>query len=112
VAEVNKAEKNKGDKEKAISLAMEQIERAFGVGSIMKLGAGAPLLNVSSISTTSLALDRALGIGGIPKGRVTEIFGPESGGKTTLALHIAGGWFYRCRACPGSHLCAEAGSEN
>lgn len=68
---------------------MEQIERAFGAGSIMKLGAGAALRNIDAISTTSLALDRALGIGGIPRGRVTEIYGPEAGGKTTLALHIA-----------------------
>jgi recombination protein RecA len=83
------AEVNKGSKEKALHLAMEQIERTFGAGSIMKLGAGAALQNVSTISTTSLALDRALGIGGVPRGRVTEIFGPESGGKTTLALHIA-----------------------
>jgi recombination protein RecA len=83
------AETKSDNKEKAIQLAMEQIERAFGVGSIMKLGAGAALKNISVISTTSLALDRALGVGGIPRGRVTEIFGPESGGKTTLALHIA-----------------------
>ncbi len=82
------AEKDKDKKEKAVSLAMEQIERAFGAGSIMKLGAGAALKNIDAISTTSLALDRALGIGGIPRGRVTEIYGPEAGGKTTLALHI------------------------
>ena len=75
------------DKQKAIQLAMDQIERQFGKGAIMKLG-GQMIADVPVISTGSLALDRALGIGGIPRGRVTEIFGPESGGKTTLALHI------------------------
>ena len=75
------------DKQKAIQLAMDQIERQFGKGSIMKLG-GRVLLDVPVISTGSLALDHALGVGGVPRGRVIEIFGPESGGKTTLALHI------------------------
>lgn len=75
------------DKQKAVQLAMDQIERQFGKGSIMQLG-GQVLSDVPVISTGSLALDRALGVGGIPRGRVTEIFGPESGGKTTLALHI------------------------
>lgn len=74
------------DKEKAIETAMVQIERQFGKGSIMKLGSK-PVVDVPVISTGSLALDKALGIGGIPRGRVTEIFGPESSGKTTLALH-------------------------
>jgi len=75
------------DKERAVRLAMDQIERRFGKGSIMKLG-GRGIAGVPVISTGSLALDHALGVGGIPRGRVTEIFGPESGGKTTLALHI------------------------
>lgn len=75
------------DKQKAVQLAMDQIEHQFGKGSIMQLG-GQVLSDVPVISTGSLALDRALGVGGIPRGRVTEIFGPESGGKTTLALHI------------------------
>jgi recombination protein RecA len=75
------------DKQKAIQLAIDQIERQFGKGSIMKLG-GRVLLDVPVISTGSLALDHALGVGGVPRGRVIEIFGPESGGKTTLALHI------------------------
>jgi recombination protein RecA len=75
------------DKQKAVQLAMDQIERQFGKGSIMQLG-GQVLSDVPVISTGSLALDHALGVGGIPRGRVTEIFGPESGGKTTLALHI------------------------
>ena len=75
------------DKQKAVQLAVDQIERQFGKGSIMQLG-GQVLADVPVISTGSLALDHALGVGGIPRGRVTEIFGPESGGKTTLALHI------------------------
>ena len=75
------------DKEKAVELAMGQIERQFGKGSIMKLG-GRVVADVPVIPTGSLALDRALGVGGIPRGRVIELFGPESSGKTTLALHI------------------------
>jgi recombination protein RecA len=75
------------DKQKALQLAMDQIERQFGKGSIIQLG-GQVIADVPVISTGSLALDHALGVGGIPRGRVIEIFGPESGGKTTLALHI------------------------
>ncbi|OQX02870.1 MAG: recombinase RecA [Desulfobacteraceae bacterium IS3] len=75
------------DKEKAVESAMIQIERQFGKGAIMKLGSR-PVIDVPVIPSGSLALDKALGIGGIPRGRVTEIFGPESSGKTTLALHI------------------------
>lgn len=74
------------DKAKAIDSAMGQIERQFGKGSIMKLGSR-PIVDVPVISTGAIALDRALGIGGIPRGRVVEIYGPESSGKTTLALH-------------------------
>lgn len=74
------------DKDKVVESAITQIERQFGKGSIMKLGSK-PIEEVSVISTGSIALDRALGIGGIPRGRITEIFGPESSGKTTLALH-------------------------
>ncbi|MBE0581366.1 recombinase RecA [Devosia sp.] len=75
------------DKEKALAAALGQIERNFGKGSIMRLGE-ASSIEVESISTGSLGLDIALGIGGLPKGRIVEIFGPESSGKTTLALHV------------------------
>jgi recombination protein RecA len=74
------------DKEKALETALTQVERQFGKGSIMKLGSR-PVVDVPVISTSSLALDKALGIGGLPRGRVTEIYGPEASGKTTLALH-------------------------
>ncbi|MGD8712989.1 MAG: recombinase RecA [Desulfobacterales bacterium] len=74
------------DKEKALETAMSQVERQFGKGSIMKLGSR-PVVDVPVISTSSLALNKALGIGGLPRGRVVEIFGPEASGKTTLALH-------------------------
>jgi len=75
------------ERAKAIETAMSQIEKAFGKGSIMKLGAESKL-DVQAVSTGSLSLDLALGVGGVPKGRITEIYGPESGGKTTLALSI------------------------
>lgn len=75
------------DREKAVELAIGQIERQFGKGSIMKLGSQV-IADVPVIPTGSLALDHALGVGGIPRGRVIELFGPESSGKTTLALHI------------------------
>jgi recombination protein RecA len=76
------------EREKALELAIGQIEKRFGKGSIMKLGESAGTTPIEVIPTGSLALDLALGVGGIPKGRVTEIFGPESSGKTTLGQHI------------------------
>ena len=76
------------DKGKALDAALSQIERAFGKGSIMKLGAKNAAEDVDVISTGSLGLDLALGIGGVPRGRIVEIYGPESSGKTTLALHV------------------------
>src|SRR3989304_6698819 len=76
------------NKEKALDLAVTQIEKQFGKGSIMRLGAEEVVADIPAISTGSLALDVALGIGGIPRGRVIEIFGPESSGKTTLSLQI------------------------
>ncbi len=76
------------DKQKALDLALMQIERQFGKGSIMKLGEASAKLNVEVIPTGALSLDIALGVGGVPRGRVIEIFGPESSGKTTVALHI------------------------
>ena len=75
------------DKMKALDLAMRQIEKDFGKGSIMKLGEASNKMNIEVIPTGALSLDIALGVGGIPRGRVIEIYGPESSGKTTLALH-------------------------
>jgi recombination protein RecA len=75
------------DKSKALSAALSQIERQFGKGSVMKLGKNDRSMDVETISSGSLGLDIALGVGGLPKGRVVEIYGPESSGKTTLALH-------------------------
>src|SRR5487761_2296112 len=76
-----------GDRARALELALGQIEKQFGRGAVIKLGESSTL-PIEAISTGSLALDIALGVGGIPKGRVTEIFGPESAGKSTLAQHI------------------------
>ena len=75
------------DKKKALETALAQIEKTYGKGTVMRLG-DKPEMNVEAIPTGSLALDAALGIGGVPKGRIIEIYGPESSGKTTLALHI------------------------
>jgi len=76
------------DREKAVDLAITQIEKQFGKGSIMRLGGDEFISDVPATPTGSISLDIALGVGGVPRGRVIEIFGPESGGKTTLALHI------------------------
>src|SRR6266436_4688221 len=75
------------DKSKALEAALSQIERNFGKGSIMRLGKNNKSMDVDTVSTGSLGLDIALGIGGLPRGRVVEIYGPESSGKTTLTLH-------------------------
>ncbi len=79
---------DKTDKSKILDLTTSQIEKKFGKGSIMKLGDGAGMMEIGVISTGALPLDAALGIGGIPRGRIVEIYGPESSGKTTLALQI------------------------
>ncbi len=81
-------DKREMDKSKALESALAQIERQFGKGSIMKLGNNSPAMDIESTSTGSLGLDIALGIGGLPQGRIIEIFGPESSGKTTLTLHV------------------------
>jgi len=85
---VIEGDNNSMDKQKALEAALSQIERNFGKGSIMRLGKNEHPVEVEAISTGSLGLDIALGIGGLPRGRVIEIFGPESSGKTTLALHV------------------------
>ena len=81
------ASKGKANKDKALETVQQDINKAYGEGSIMRLG-GTATLDVESISTGCLSLDMALGVGGVPKGRIVEVFGPESSGKTTLALHI------------------------
>ena len=79
---------NKDEKDKALDAALSQIQKQFGKGAIMKMGDGSARLNIEAISTGSISLDIASGIGGIPKGRIIEVYGPESSGKTTLALHM------------------------
>ena len=86
---VNKNQpKNSDDREKALEAALAQIEKQFGKGAVMKLGDDDAKLNIEAISTGSMSLDLATGIGGVPRGRIVEIYGPESSGKTTLTLHI------------------------
>ena len=77
-----------GEKEKALKTALQEIEKQFGKGTVMKLGDDADKINVQVIPTGFIQIDSALGVGGIPRGRITEIYGPESSGKTTLTLHI------------------------
>ena len=79
---------NKDDKLKALDAALTQIEKAYGKGSVMKLGDSGANMNIETVPTGSLSLDLALGVGGVPKGRIIEIYGPESSGKTTVALHM------------------------
>src|SRR4051812_50181496 len=81
-------DKDMMDRQRALDAALGQIERAFGKGSIMKLGSREAASDIDVISTGSLGLDIALGIGGLPRGRVVEIFGPGNSGKTTLGLHV------------------------
>ena len=85
---INISERKNMDKDKALDTALAQIERSFGKGSIMKLGQDNPVMDIEAVSTGSICLDVALGIGGLPKGRIIEVYGPESSGKTTLALHV------------------------
>src|SRR5260221_2771134 len=94
------------DKQRALDAALGQIERAFGKGSIMKLGSGDAGLDGDGVSTGSLGLEIALGIGGLPRGRVVEIYGPESSGKTTLALHVI------AEAQKGGGTCAFVDAEH
>ncbi|MEC8776132.1 MAG: recombinase RecA [Pseudomonadota bacterium] len=88
VSQLHLVEKDTMDKEKALEAALGQIERSFGKGSIMKLGQREQAVDIEAVSTGSLGLDIGLGIGGLPRGRIIEIYGPESSGKTTLALHV------------------------
>ncbi|MEX2296230.1 MAG: DNA recombination/repair protein RecA, partial [Dongiaceae bacterium] len=85
---VEKENRQAMDRSKALDAALSQIERAFGKGSIMRLGQREIAVETEIVPTGSLGLDIALGIGGLPRGRVVEIYGPESSGKTTLALHV------------------------
>ena len=94
------------DKSKALDAALSQIERAFGKGSIMKLGKNDKAMEIETVSTGSLGLDIALGVGGLPRGRVVEIYGPESSGKTTLALHTV------AEAQKGGGICAFIDAEH
>jgi recombination protein RecA len=99
-------DKDTMDKQRALDAALGQIERAFGKGSIMKLGSRDAVMEVDVVSTGSLGLDIALGIGGLPRGRVVEIYGPESSGKTTLALHVI------AEAQKGGGTCAFVDAEH
>lgn len=90
------------NRNRALELAMGQIEKQFGKGSIMRLGSDYQMPAIEYISTGALSLDLALGLGGVPKGRIIEIFGPESSGKTTLALHIIAEVQKRAGSLPSS----------
>ena len=84
-----KQEKHDGERRKALNLAISQIEKQLGKGSIMRMGSESPRVKIAAIPTGAINLDAATGVGGIPRGRITEIYGPESSGKTTLCLHVA-----------------------
>ena len=99
-------EKDSMDKNKALEAAVTQIERSFGKGSIMRLGGSEKAVDIAAIPTGSLGLDLALGIGGLPKGRIVEVYGPESSGKTTLALHVI------AEAQKGGGTCAFVDAEH
>jgi recombination protein RecA len=99
-------EENKVDKSKALEAALGQIERSFGKGSIMRLGANEKAVEIETVPTGSLGLDIALGVGGLPRGRIVEIYGPESSGKTTLALHSV------AEAQKGGGICAFVDAEH
>src|SRR4030042_2010546 len=99
---MNKPAEISEEKQKALEAARLQIEKAFGKGSIMKLGEGTGPTAIPVIPTGSILLDAALGVGGYPRGRVMEIFGPESSGKTTLALHAIAEAPQLSRAAPGA----------
>lgn len=85
---VNPQQASKEDRDKALQSALDNIQKTFGKGAVMKLGDDSAMLNIEAISTGSMSLDIATGIGGVPRGRIVEIYGPESSGKTTLTLHI------------------------
>jgi RecA protein len=104
-AQLRLVEGSSMDKTKALDAALSQIERAFGKGSIMRLGQKTGM-EIEAISTGSLSLDIALGVGGLPKGRIVEIYGPESSGKTTLALHTV------AEAQKGGGICAFVDAEH
>lgn len=103
------------EREKMIEVTKADIIKKFGDGAIMRYGDGGPELEVEAIPTGAIALDAALGIGGVPRGRIIEIYGPESSGKTTLSLEIVaeaqamggGRSVHRRRARPGSHVCCS-----
>ena len=86
--DVKEIKDGKEDKLKALEAAIFQIEKQYGAGSVMRLGDPTNNMNVATVPTGSLSLDLALGLGGLPKGRIVEIYGPESSGKTTVALHV------------------------